>query len=216
MDDGQEHGTADSARGSSAHGRGSPTRGDVGRRVHEAAERLRTRSRRPRGDAPRGRQPADATVVEAPGAEGWSTGTYESGTGHRYVYRCPVHWGDLDAFGHVNNVRMLRYLEDARVAMLFVDAVREGVPGMSHLIVARHEVDYLYPLEFRAEPIRIEVWVRQIRAASFTVGYEVRDDDHLFVHASSLIVPYDFDGARPRRLASAERTFLERYLERQP
>ena len=40
-----------------------------------------------------------------------------------YTHRFPlaVRWGDMDAYGHVNNVSFLRYLESGRVA--YADAV---------------------------------------------------------------------------------------------
>ena len=37
------------------------------------------------------------------------------------VVAVPVAWGDLDAFGHVNNTRYFRWFEDGRIA--FFDAV---------------------------------------------------------------------------------------------
>ncbi|MQA83663.1 MAG: acyl-CoA thioesterase [Streptosporangiales bacterium] len=136
-----------------------------------------------------------------------------SAPARRYVYTCPLSWGDLDAFGHVNNVRMLRYLEDARVAMLFVDAVKSGAKGMAHILVVRHEVDYLLPLEWRPEPVRVEMWVTAVRAAQFTLAYEVLDGEHTYVRASTVLVAYDFRRGSPRRLTVDERGFLETYLE---
>ena len=129
----------------------------------------------------------------------------------RYVYTCTLSWGDLDAFGHINNVRLLRYLEDARVAMLFVDAVNAGAKGMARVLVARHEVDYLVPLEWRPEPVRVETWVAAIRAAQFTLSYEIVDGARTYVRASSTMVPYDFRRGGPRRLTPEERRYLEDY-----
>ncbi|MGX1474786.1 UNVERIFIED_CONTAM: acyl-CoA thioesterase FadM [Streptomyces canus] len=37
----------------------------------------------------------------------------------RHIYRCPLRWADMDAYGHVNNVVFLRYLEEARIDFLF-------------------------------------------------------------------------------------------------
>lgn len=37
----------------------------------------------------------------------------------RHIYRCPLRWSDMDAFGHVNNVVFLRYLEEARIDFMF-------------------------------------------------------------------------------------------------
>ena len=33
----------------------------------------------------------------------------------------PIAWGEMDAFGHLNNVHYFRYIEDARIA--FLDAL---------------------------------------------------------------------------------------------
>lgn len=135
------------------------------------------------------------------------------GRSGRYRYTCSLSWGDLDAYRHVNNVRLLRYLEDARVAMLFVDAVNGGASGMDRLLVARHEVDYLLPLKWRPDPIHVDLWVTAIRAAQFTLAYEVLDDERTYVRASSVLVPYNFRRSTPRRLAPEERRFLEAYRE---
>lgn len=37
----------------------------------------------------------------------------------RHIYNCPLRWSDMDAFGHVNNVVFLRYLEEARIDFMF-------------------------------------------------------------------------------------------------
>ena len=36
----------------------------------------------------------------------------------RHIYHCPLRWADLDVLGHVNNVRYVDYLQEARVDML--------------------------------------------------------------------------------------------------
>lgn len=40
----------------------------------------------------------------------------------RHIYACPLRWSDMDAFGHVNNVVFLRYLEEARIDFMFRQA----------------------------------------------------------------------------------------------
>ena len=132
----------------------------------------------------------------------------------RHVYLCPMRWSDMDAFGHVNNVEYLRYLEEARVDMLFTHAHRGGGEQLAEgVVIARHEIDYKRPLVFRPEPVRIETWVTLIRHASFGLAYEVRDDDVLYARASSLLVPYDRIESRPRRLNDQERAALAEYFE---
>jgi acyl-CoA thioester hydrolase len=139
----------------------------------------------------------------------------------RHVYSCPLRWSDMDAFGHVNNVVHLRYLEEARIDLLFRLA-REGaapggdVPFAGGSVVARHEIDYLRPLYHRHEPVVVETWVTKIAAASATLGYEVKDAGEggaVYVRASTVIVPYNLEEERPRRLTPQERAFLEGYAD---
>ncbi|MEV5314785.1 MULTISPECIES: thioesterase family protein [unclassified Streptomyces] len=127
----------------------------------------------------------------------------------RHIYRCPLRWADMDAYGHVNNVVFLRYLEEARIDFLF----RPDKDFKQGSVVARHEIDYKRQLVHRHEPVDIELWVTEIRAASFTLTYEVKDGDQIYVRASTVIVPFDFEHQRPRRITAEEREFLEEYLE---
>ncbi|MGW2934066.1 acyl-CoA thioesterase [Streptomyces sp. NPDC001156] len=127
----------------------------------------------------------------------------------RHIYRCPLRWADMDAYGHVNNVVFLRYLEEARIDFLF----RPDKQFKQGSVVARHEIDYKRQLVHRHAPVDIELWVMEIKAASFTLGYEVKDPDQVYVRASTVIVPFDFEAQRPRRLTAEEREFLAGYQD---
>ncbi|MEU3343683.1 thioesterase family protein [Streptomyces sp. NPDC006700] len=127
----------------------------------------------------------------------------------RHIYRCPLRWADMDAYGHVNNVVFLRYLEEARIDFLF----RPDKEFKQGSVVARHEIDYKRQLVHRHAPVDIELWVTEIRAASFTLGYEVKDGDQIYVRASTVIVPFDFEAQRPRRITAEEREFLQEYTD---
>ena len=130
-----------------------------------------------------------------------------------------MRWADLDLLGHVNNVVYVDYLQEARVDLLRhhgPSARAEG--GLAEgVVVVRHEVEYVAPLEFRFRPVSIEVWVTEVRAASFTLGYEVfhdaEDGRHVYLRASTLLAPYVFATERPRRLNDAEQQSLGRLLE---
>jgi acyl-CoA thioester hydrolase len=138
----------------------------------------------------------------------------------RFLYRCPLRWADMDAFGHVNNVVFLRYLEEARIDFMFRLAPGDGSDSFSGgSVVARHEIDYKLPLVHRYEPVLVELWVTDIRAASLTVAYEVKDEatadtpEQVYVRASTVVVPYDLDAQRPRRITAEEKFFLQKYLD---
>ncbi|MEV8548735.1 acyl-CoA thioesterase [Streptomyces glaucescens] len=127
----------------------------------------------------------------------------------RHLYRCPLRWADMDAYGHVNNVVFLRYLEEARIDFLF----RPDKDFKQGSVVARHEIDYKRQLVHRHAPVDIELWVTEIRAASFTLTYEVKDGEQIYVRASTVIVPFDFERQRPRRITEEERAFLKEYMD---
>jgi acyl-CoA thioester hydrolase len=132
----------------------------------------------------------------------------------RHSYSCPLRWSDMDAFGHVNNVVFLRYLEEARVDLMFrIAGEREPGAFSRGSVVARHEIDYLRPLVHRYAPVTVETWVTKLAAASATLAYEVKDVDTVYARASTVVVPYDLPAQRPRRLTDAERAFLKEYLD---
>ncbi|MER5644635.1 thioesterase family protein [Streptosporangium sp. NPDC002524] len=135
------------------------------------------------------------------------------GRGHRHVFPRAVRFADIDSLGHVNNVRFLDYLEDARLALFHVDPHREGTEPFKGLVIARHEVDYLRPLTFRPDPVRVESWVTEIRPVRFTLAYEIRDDEEIFVKARSVLVAYDVARAAPRRFDRDELAYLSRFAD---
>jgi acyl-CoA thioester hydrolase len=127
----------------------------------------------------------------------------------------------MDAFGHVNNVVFLRYLEEARIDLFFRVARAASADGFARgTVVARHEIEYRKPLTYRPEPVTIETWVTRLGGASLTVAYEVKDVaaaadgvDTLYARAATVVVPYDLARGKPRRITPEERSFVEKYLE---
>ncbi|GAA1175497.1 thioesterase family protein [Streptomyces hebeiensis] len=131
----------------------------------------------------------------------------------RHIYSCPLRWSDMDAFGHVNNAVFISYLEEARIDFMFRLAPGDGSPSFSGgSVVARHEIDYKRPLVHRHEPVTVESWVTKISAASLTIAYEIKDEDQVYVRASTVVVPYDLEAARPRRITAEERSYLMEYM----
>lgn len=168
------------------------------------------------GDDQPGRTAGGATGPATP-----SGGQGGAGSAGRYVYDCPLRWSDLDAYGHVNNARFLTLYEEARVALMFVGGRACGVESFAEgVVIARHEIDYLRPVDYPARPVsagatpsvRIEMWVEELRPSRFTLGYELFDRGVLASRARSVLVPFDLAAGRPRRLTEREREFLLPYL----
>jgi len=140
-----------------------------------------------------------------------------------------LRWADLDAYGHVNNVEVLRLLEEARIAAFWrhgpdpaPTAVLESGPGAaSHTFVASIEVEYLLPLGYHRDPVMVEMWLGHLGGASIDVCYRVLapadtrggTEPVTHVRARTTIVVVDAATGRPRRLTDAERSAWEPYLE---
>src|SRR3954447_19271244 len=130
-----------------------------------------------------------------------------------------MRWADLDLLGHVNNVVYVDYLQEARVDMLRTHgpAARTGELAEG-VVVVGHEVAYLAPLTFGFRPVTIESWVTDVRAASFTMAYEIFQDRpdgerRIYARAKTVLTPYVFATERPRRLSAVERETLTAFLE---
>jgi acyl-CoA thioester hydrolase len=127
----------------------------------------------------------------------------------RFVHEVSMRWSDMDAFRHINNSAYLAYMEQARVAMFF-DRYGSFAQGT---VISRHEIDYLRPVVYHPEPLRLELWVGRVRGAAFTVHYDILDGGRLAARAQTVCVPFDFDRDRPRRLTDEERGVLAGYAD---
>ena len=113
----------------------------------------------------------------------------------RVIVEFPIHWGELDALGHVNHTRFLVWMESARMALFErVGLVWDGQPSHGP-ILARIEVDYLAPVHFPAG-ISVSAWVGRIGNTSFVINYDVRasseQSETLVARGTSVIVTYDY------------------------
>ncbi len=114
-----------------------------------------------------------------------------------------MRWGDLDAFGHVNNATYLVYAQEARFAW----------SKMIEMVVARAEVDFLAPIYEGDIYLDIEIWVNKIGTSSFGVTYEMKNGSELVAVVKSVQVTVSMETKKSRPLNDAERDFLNKYLE---
>jgi acyl-CoA thioester hydrolase len=123
----------------------------------------------------------------------------------------------MDVFGHVNHANVVTLLEEARVPLLFGDAMQRGVPGLAKgVVVVRLAVDYRAPVVAGGSDVRVSISLRELKFASFTLGYSVyegpSEEDKVAVTAETVLAPYDVATGRPRRLDEEEREFLRQRL----
>jgi acyl-CoA thioester hydrolase len=128
-----------------------------------------------------------------------------------------MRWSDMDAYQHVNNVAFLGYFEMARISLFRERPPQDDESGRRRgLIVAAHEIAYKRQVVFSSTPLQVDVWITDVRAATFLCRYELFDHDRLAVTGSTTIVPFDFDIGRPRRLTPEEKEFLARWADEPP
>ena len=141
----------------------------------------------------------------------------------------PPRWGDMDAYGHVNNVAILSLLEEARIAV-FGPPPSSGqkpqnlpappiplfgtMPAGVQALIAEHGVRYLGQLPYTGEPLEVNVRVEKVSAASVRVGYSIYSPvDHAeCVRAFTVLAFWDAPAARLSRLTPEQRELLTQYM----
>lgn len=136
-------------------------------------------------------------------------------------------WGDQDALGHINNVSMLKLLEEARirafwaeggdddspVAVFGADTVRSG--GGAATLIARQEITYLEPVPYARDPLDVQLWIGRLGGSSAEICYEVMspDGDTCYARATTVVVLVDGATGRPTRLPTDVREAWAPYVE---
>jgi acyl-CoA thioester hydrolase len=138
-----------------------------------------------------------------------------------------VRWGDMDSYGHVNNVFFIRYLEDTRFALFtppLGSAAPADVPGElsvfdlfpdgSNGLMAGHRIEYRSPLSYSDGPITSRLWITRIGTTSFDIGYELGTSDRstIFAIASTTLVLVNTESSRPVELPERLRDTLSQWL----
>lgn len=115
-------------------------------------------------------------------------------SGFAVVVVCPVQWGEMDAYQHVNNVTYLRWFETGRAA--YFDEARlwkRGTPDevgpIFHSVQCRYRVPLTYPDE-----VEIGVRVVDVGFDRFTVEHVIfsRTHDCIAAEGRGVIVAYDY------------------------
>ena len=129
-----------------------------------------------------------------------------------------MRWSDMDAYQHVNNVAFLGYFEMARISLFRERPPQEEEPHGRRrgLVVVSHEIAYKRQVVYSSTPLQVDVWITDVRAATFLCRYELFDHGSLAVTGSTKIVPFDFEINRPRRLTPEEKAWLQRWTDEAP
>jgi acyl-CoA thioester hydrolase len=133
----------------------------------------------------------------------------------------------MDSYGHINNVQVLRIVEEARVRALWgagepgalPTAVLDPSPEAAvKAVVASTVIEYLAEMPYQADPIDIELWLGKIGGASLEICYELYSPAGatprtLYARATSTIVTIDGVTGSPARVPDVARHAWADYLE---
>ena len=98
-----------------------------------------------------------------------------------------VRWGDMDAFGHVNNAVFLTYLEEARVTWL-ASLPGPGLRGTVAPVLANSTVNFLRPIVWPSQLV-VDLQLGRLGRSSLTLAHRLRAaDDASRVHADGSVV----------------------------
>ena len=133
------------------------------------------------------------------------------------VVELPIQWGDLDAYGHVNNLVYLRWFEAARA----IYALRVGVdvtPRQDGVgaIVAAISCKYLRQLSFPGK-IFVGVRVTRMSIGSVTLEFQIVDGQTgvPVAEGGCDAVIYDYSANKPVPVPERIRAAVEE-LEKKP
>jgi len=127
------------------------------------------------------------------------------------VIRFPIHWGDQDAFGHVNNTVPIRWFESSRIGYI--------EQGCSDLMRNRNEMgpilasitcNYRRQLHY-PDTVRVGARVSRLGRSSLTMEHVVYSETHgeIAADGSSVIVIFNYETNRPTRIPDEVRAAIE-------
>jgi acyl-CoA thioester hydrolase len=120
-----------------------------------------------------------------------------------------IRWRDLDAFGHVNHVVFLTYLEEVRDEWL--GGALGNAESVWSFVVARVAVDYRRELTLEDDAVVARCGLARIGTSSVVTRESVSTrTGQLAAEAESVLVARDSETGRSRPLEAAERAAFER------
>lgn len=103
----------------------------------------------------------------------------------------PIRWGDMDAYGHVNNTVYFRYMEQIRCE--WIEALGYKVmPGGEGPVIINASCTFLAPLNYPGS-VEVQLFVGEPGRSSLPTYYELRlhGSDTLYATGEAKVVWMD-------------------------
>jgi len=107
-----------------------------------------------------------------------------------HTSRIPVRWGDMDAFGHVNNTVYFRYAEQTRIEWLEKLGINDIVNADSGPVIINASCTFLKPIVY-PEIVDVATMIGKPGRSSLPTYFEIRSsgiDATLYAEGAAKIV----------------------------
>jgi acyl-CoA thioester hydrolase len=98
-----------------------------------------------------------------------------------------VRWGDMDAFGHVNNTVYFRYCEHARIEWLFAQRKAPDYDDSKSVVIVNASCNFLVPIVYPAQ-IEVRMYLGLPGRSSLPTYYDIVGDGIKYADGASKIV----------------------------
>ncbi len=112
-----------------------------------------------------------------------------------YSTETEVRWGDMDAFGHVNNTVFLRYIEDARVQWFMSLSGAWNNPDIAPILAAV-QMNFRRPITW-PEKLKTEMFVERVGGKSLTIAHRISaldDSEKVYGDGNAVLVWVNREG----------------------
>ena len=120
-----------------------------------------------------------------------------------------IDWSEIDAFGHINSLVILKYVQSMRVE--YCTKTKLLVQGNAHApILINISCQYLAPLYFPGE-VTVQADLKRIGETSVMTEYLLfNDKGETVARAEDVIVYYDYEGKKKIPIPDDVRKALEK------
>ena len=124
-----------------------------------------------------------------------------------HVTRIPIRWGDMDAYGHVNNTVYFRFMEQARVE--WIEEMNFPVrPGGSGPVIINAACTFLIPMNYPGT-VEVRTYGGAPGRSSVQTHVEMLIDGTLYAEGSAKVVWMDTQTGKSVPLPDELRALLE-------
>lgn len=127
-----------------------------------------------------------------------------------HIARLPMRWGDMDAYGHVNNTVYFRYMEQARIDWIEQFGIKVGPENGHGPVIINASCTFLMPLTYPGE-VEIRTFIGALGRSSIETFCEFRvvGDERLYAEGASKVVWMDVATGKSVALPEHVRRALE-------